>query len=50
MENNQFDDNIRLEEEIEIELSKISISSLEIGDPEIDSSAEASSDSEPVSI
>ncbi|XP_015260975.1 PREDICTED: leucine-rich repeat and IQ domain-containing protein 1 [Gekko japonicus] len=49
MEDNHDDDSIRLEEEIEIELSKISISSLEVDDPDIDSSAEASSDSEPIS-
>ncbi|XP_060101131.1 leucine-rich repeat and IQ domain-containing protein 1 [Heteronotia binoei] len=49
MEDNHGDDNIRLEEEIEIELSKISISSLEVDDPDIDSSAEVSSDSESIS-
>ncbi|XP_054845402.1 leucine-rich repeat and IQ domain-containing protein 1 [Eublepharis macularius] len=43
------DDDIRLEEEIEIELSRISISSLEADDPDTELSAEASSDSEPIS-
>ncbi|XP_077195075.1 leucine-rich repeat- and IQ domain-containing protein 1 isoform X3 [Paroedura picta] len=48
-DNHDDDDNIRLEEEIDIELSKISISSLEFDDPDIGSSAEASSDSESIS-
>uniref|UniRef100_A0ACB8FPR1 Uncharacterized protein n=1 Tax=Sphaerodactylus townsendi TaxID=933632 RepID=A0ACB8FPR1_9SAUR len=49
MEDNHDDDDIRLEEEIEIELSKISISSLEADDPDTDLSDETSSDSEPIS-
>ncbi|XP_068792647.1 leucine-rich repeat and IQ domain-containing protein 1 [Struthio camelus] len=49
MENRMSEDAERIEKEIEIELSRISVSSFEADDPETDISEEALSDSESIS-